>query len=174
MQIIIMGVSGCGKTTVGAALAKDLGLPMLDGDDLHLPESVAKMRNGVALQDADRWPWLDRVGEQLALSATSGGLVVACSALRRAYRDRIRRLAPSVRFVYLYGSFELIAQRLSQRVGHYMQADLLASQFQALEPPAADEADVISLDIATELHELVEAAVVALRQPGAAPGLFNG
>jgi len=162
MQIVVMGVSGCGKSTLGAALSQRLGLPMIDGDDLHLPESVAKMRAGVPLQDADRWPWLDRVGQRLAASDPASGLVLACSALRRAYRERIRLQAPAVRFVFLDGSFELIAQRLARRVGHYMQPDLLHSQFQTLERPADDETDVITLGIEMPVAELTEAAVRAL------------
>ena len=95
LRLIVMGVSGCGKSTMAAALGERLGLDMVDGDDLHLPESVAKMRSGIALQDADRWPWLDRIGEYLS-QPHAQGRVVACSALKRAYRDRIREQAGNV------------------------------------------------------------------------------
>lgn len=167
LQLVVMGVSGCGKSTLGAALAERLSLPMIDGDDLHLPESVAKMRAGVPLQDADRWPWLDRVGQRLAACDPATGLVLACSALRRAYRDRIRGHAGEVRFVFLEGSFELISQRLARRVGHYMQPDLLASQFQTLERPSADESDVITLPITEPVSRLVDEALASLRvRPG--------
>ena len=167
LQLVVMGVSGCGKSTLGAALAERLSLPMIDGDDLHLPESVAKMRAGVPLQDADRWPWLDRVGQRLAACDPATGLVLACSALRRAYRDRIRGHAGEVRFVFLDGSFELISQRLARRVGHYMQSDLLASQFQTLERPSADESDVITLPITEPVSRLVDEALATLRvRPG--------
>jgi len=164
LQLIVMGVSGCGKSTVSQALAQRLGLDMVDGDDLHLPESVAKMRSGIALQDVDRWPWLDRIGSYLAGNPNAGaGRVVACSALRRAYRDRIRARAGEVCFLFLQGDFELIAQRMRQRVGHYMQAGLLDSQFQTLETPGPEETDVITLNITEPVELLVEEALAALK-----------
>ena len=127
LRLIVMGVSGCGKSTLAAALSERLGLDMVDGDDLHLPESVAKMRSGIALQDADRWPWLDRIGHFLA-QAPVPGRVVACSALKRVYRERIREQAGEVCFVFLDGDFDLIEQRMRQRVGHTCsQACLTAS-----------------------------------------------
>lgn len=162
LRLIVMGVSGCGKSTVATALGGHLGLDMVDGDDLHLPESVAKMRSGVALQDADRWPWLDRIGEYLS-KPHAQGRVVACSALKRAYRDRIREQAGEVCFLFLNGSFELIDQRMRQRVGHYMQPGLLTSQFQALEIPQADETDVITLPITEPVVNLVKQALIALQ-----------
>ena len=149
---------------MATALGQHLHLDMVDGDDLHLPESVAKMRAGVALQDADRWPWLDRIGAYLA-QAHDPGRVVACSALKRAYRDRIRQQAEGVRFIFLKGDFELIDQRLRQRVGHYMQPGLLTSQFQALEIPQQDETDVISLPIIEPVADLVKQALTALQTP---------
>jgi carbohydrate kinase (thermoresistant glucokinase family) len=171
VSIVVMGVSGCGKSTVASALARELGLEMIDGDDLHLPESVAKMRAGIALEDADRWPWLDRIGAYLAAGAPGSraqGRVVACSALKRAYRDRIRRLAAPVQFVFLNGDAELIARRLALRTGHYMQPELLTSQFRTLEVPAADETDVVKLDISQDVPQLVAGAVAALRRLQAA------
>ena len=160
-----MGVSGCGKSTMAAAIASALGLAMLDGDDLHLPESVAKMRAGIALEDADRWPWLDRIGQHLTHTdgGHEAGHVVACSALKRSYRERIRRLAAPVQFVFLDGSAELIAQRMALRSGHYMHPELLASQFSALERPAADEDDVIRLDITRPVGPLLTEALAALQ-----------
>jgi gluconokinase len=160
-RIVVMGVSGCGKSTMAAAIANALGLAMLDGDDLHLPESVEKMRAGIALEDADRWPWLDRIGRHL--TDTAGGHVVACSALKRSYRERIRRLAAPVQFVFLDGSAELIAQRMALRSGHYMHPELLASQFSALERPEADEDDVIRLDITRPVGQLLNEALAALQ-----------
>jgi len=167
LRLVVMGVSGCGKSTVGHALAQRLAVEMIDGDDLHLPESVARMRAGQPLEDADRWPWLDRIGQRLAGSST--GLIVACSALRRSYRDRIRRQAPGVRFIFLDGPFELIAQRVAQRTGHYMPATLLESQFSTLERPDAQEADVVRLTIDRPVQELTEAAVVALHSQPQSP-----
>ncbi len=161
LRLIIMGVSGSGKSTLSLALGERLGLQVTDGDDLHLPESVAKMRAGIALQDADRWPWLDRIGAYLAASS-SPGRVVACSALRRAYRDRIRAQAGAVRFVFLEGHFELISQRMARRAGHYMQPQMLESQFRTLERPTADETDVITLTITEPVNQLVDEAISAL------------
>ncbi len=158
--IVVMGVSGCGKSSVAAGLAAALGADWIDGDDLHSAESVAKMRAGTPLSDADRWPWLDRIGARLA-EATQGerGLVIACSALKRAYRDRLRAAAPGLRFVFLDGSAELIGERLARRAGHYMPAGLLASQLQTLERPGAEEGDVLRLDVAEAVERLVFEAV---------------
>jgi gluconokinase len=143
-RLVIMGVSGCGKSSVGAGLAARLGLNYRDGDDLHPPENVAKMRAGMPLTDADRWPWLDRVGQVLLAEAP---VIVGCSALKRAYRDRIRTAAGGpVTFVHLAGSQEVIAARMALRQGHYMPLSLLDSQFAALEPPAAEEAITVSID----------------------------
>jgi len=161
LRLIVMGVSGCGKSTMAAALSNRLGLDMVDGDDLHFPESVAKMRAGVALQDDDRWPWLDRIGNYLS-QPHAQGRVVACSALKRTYRDRIREQAGDVCFVFLDGEFELIQKRMQQRVGHYMQPGLLDSQFRTLEKPQADESDVIRLPITEPVQDMVEQALNAL------------
>lgn len=145
LRVVIMGVSGCGKSSVGAGLAARLGLIYRDGDDLHPAENVAKMRAGVPLSDEDRWPWLDRVGQVLQANAP---VIVGCSALKRAYRDRIRATAGGpVTFVHLAGSQEVIAARMALRRGHYMPLALLDSQFAALEPPdAAEEAISVSID----------------------------
>jgi gluconokinase len=149
-----MGVSGCGKSSVGAGLAQRLGIAFRDGDDLHPAGNVEKMRAGIALTDADRWPWLDRVAATLRETAP---VVVACSALRRAYRDRIRTWAGGpVQFLYLAGSRDLVASRLAARGGHYMPPALLDSQFAVLEPPDPDEA--LTLDIDQPLDALIRAA----------------
>lgn len=151
-RIVVMGVSGCGKSSVGAALSQALGIPYRDGDDLHPAVNVAKMRAGEALTDADRWPWLDRVAQELARLAP---VIVGCSALRRAYRDRIRAGAGGpVLFVHLAGSREVIAARMAARSGHFMPASLLDSQFATLEPPGPDEA-AITVDIDQPMDRLV-------------------
>lgn len=133
-RIVVMGVSGCGKSTVGAALAERLCGVFQDGDDYHPAANIRKMSRGEPLSDADRWPWLDSVGQRLG-GAERGCLVMACSALKIAYRDRLRLQAGrDVVFVLLEGSKECIAQRVQARSGHFMPANLLQSQFEALEP----------------------------------------
>jgi gluconokinase len=157
--LVVMGVSGSGKTTVGALLAGRLGWPYADADSFHPEANVAKMAAGHPLTDDDRWPWLDAIGAWIDDRRTrheSG--VVTCSALKRVYRDRLRR--PGVRFVYLAGSPELIARRLAARHGHFFKAEMLASQFADLEPPAADEA-AISVSIDGSPAEIVDAIVRA-------------
>ncbi len=131
-----MGVSGSGKSTVGVALAEAVGYQFVDGDSLHPAANVAKMTAGIALDDADRWPWLARVGQVLA---GSPGIVVACSALKREYRDAIRSEAPDAFFVELDGSRTLLGERLGNRAGHFMPASLLDSQLATLEPLQSDE-----------------------------------
>jgi carbohydrate kinase (thermoresistant glucokinase family) len=166
LRIIVMGVSGSGKSTLAEGLSKSLGLRMKDGDELHLPESVAKMSAGIALEDADRWPWLDRIANYLANSeqnpqGKSGG-IVACSALKLIYRDRIRQQAGPVVFLFLDGKPDLIKQRMQDRKGHYMQAGLLDSQLQTLEKPSEDESDVIALSINQAVSDLLENAMAKL------------
>ncbi|PWC52471.1 gluconokinase [Azospirillum sp. TSO22-1] len=138
--IVVMGVSGCGKTSVGRHLAHLLGWPFLEGDAFHPPENVAKMAAGTPLQDEDRWGWLDTIGNRLALARTEGQpVVVSCSALKRRYRDRLRAQAPNILFVHLTGDRATILERMARRTGHYMPASLLDSQLADLEPPGADE-----------------------------------
>ncbi|MCA9971378.1 MAG: gluconokinase [Anaerolineales bacterium] len=149
-----MGVSGCGKSTVGQALAARLGCPFYDGDAFHPPANVAKMAAGEPLTDADRAPWLDRLADLIAESLARGETaVVACSALKKAYRDHLR-VSGRVQFVYLHGEFDLIWRRMQARQGHYMKADMLRSQFAALEAPAAAEAWRIGVD--TAVDEIVD------------------
>ena len=136
--IVVMGVAGSGKSSVGERLAARLALPFRDADEFHPPANIAKMSSGVPLQDSDRWPWLEAIGA--AIRDTPSGLVVACSALKRVYRERIVAVAGRpVTFVYLTGSEETLASRIGGRRGHFMPPSLLASQLATLEPPAADE-----------------------------------
>lgn len=135
--VVVMGVSGSGKSTVGVTLADRLGLPFIDGDDLHPTANVEKMSHGIPLTDDDRWPWLRSVGQWLS-EHPSGG-VVACSALKRSYRDSIRELCPDAVFVHCDGTRELLLERMSQRVGHFMPVALLDSQLDTLETLQADE-----------------------------------
>jgi len=158
MILVVMGVTGCGKSTVGAALAGRLGWTFLDADDFHPPANVEKMRAGAPLVDDDRWPWLDRLARELAAIERAGGhAVLACSALKAAYRKRLA-VAGDVRFVHLRGSEDLIGERLAQRSHRYMPASLLASQFATLEAPA----DAIVVDIDAPVEMLLERIVSAL------------
>lgn len=160
--VVVMGVSGCGKSTVGRALAGRLGVRFIEGDEWHPPRNVALMAAGTPLTDDDRRDWLQALAGQLAGAVASGqGLVLSCSALKRRYRDQLRAAAPGLRFVHLHGSPELLAQRMATRPGHYMPPSLLPSQLDTLEPPAADE-EPITLDIALPLDELVAAALIPL------------
>lgn len=152
MIIIVMGVTGCGKTTVGAMLAKACGWNFRDADDFHPAENVAKMKRGAALTDEDRWPWLERLNAFLLDSERQGkSLVLACSALKQVYRERVVRGCAAVRFVFLDGDRELIRTRLAARQGHYMNPKLLDSQFAILERPQK----ALRLDIAENPAELV-------------------
>ncbi len=149
-RIVVMGVAGCGKTSVGFKLAEALGVAFTDGDDLHPASNKAKMASGTPLNDDDRWPWLDLVGETLA---QPGGAVVACSALKRIYRDRIRSMAPDTVFVHLAGTRELLWERISSRQNHFMPPALLDSQLAILAQLGPDERG-ITLDIAYSVDEL--------------------
>jgi gluconokinase len=138
--LIVMGVSGCGKTTVGRLLGDRLDWPFRDGDGFHPPANVEKMRAGVPLTDADRWPWLAAIAAWIEDRRQTGGHgVIACSALRRIYRDVLRAGHHDVRFLFLEGERTLIAARLAARKGHYMPPALLDSQLATLEPPSAEE-----------------------------------
>jgi carbohydrate kinase (thermoresistant glucokinase family) len=160
-----MGVSGCGKTTLANALGSRLRLSVTDGDDLHLPQSVRKMQSGVPLTDADRWPWLDRVAACLNAVPqvqASAGRVVACSALKRAYRDHLREHVHGLRFVFLDGPADLLHQRMAQRVGHFMQPELLHSQLSTLQRPGTDESDVLTVQVQEATADQVQQVVRAL------------
>ena len=157
LPLVVMGVSGSGKSTIAAQLAGRLGLPFLDGDDLHPQANVDKMHAGTPLTDEDRWPWLDRVAAALTENtAAKGGVVLACSALRRIYRDRLRAGTDgAVRFVFLDVSFDVIEARLAKRVHHFMPRQLLKSQFLTLERPGSDEIDVMTVPSDRPADEIV-------------------
>ena len=145
MVVVLMGVSGSGKTTIGKILAEKLGWTFLEGDDFHPPANVEKMRGGTPLNDADRKPWLAALRERVDAACERGeNVVLACSALKHAYRDYLEKHEPEcVQYVYLHGSEELIRKRLAERKGHFMNPGLLHSQFEALEPPA----DALRIDV---------------------------
>lgn len=159
MIVVLMGVSGAGKTTVGNALAASLGWDFLDGDDWHPPANVAKMAAGQPLEDDDRWPWLDRLNAELRSRAARGqSAVLACSALKERYRERLTRGLARVELVFLHGSFEVIRDRLATRQHRYMPAALLESQFSALEPPQR----AIRVDVSLAPERCVEVISASL------------
>ena len=154
--VVVMGVASCGKTTLGAALAGQLGARFVEGDHLHSAESVEKMSKGIALTDEDRWPWLGRIG--VALRGTAG-VVISCSALKKSYRRVIAENAERrVLLVHLHGNRAVLAQRIASRKGHFMPASLLESQLATLEPPDATEYHV-TIDVAAPLAEQIETAL---------------
>jgi gluconokinase len=154
--VVVMGVSGSGKSTVGPAVAQRLRVPFVDADTLHTSANVAKMAAGESLDDDDRYPWLERVGEWLAGHRDGG--VVACSALTRKYRDQLRAHCPRVEFWHLNGSPEIIEPRLVDRPGHFMPAALLRSQFETLEPLGVDEPGV-TVDIGQSVDAVIDTLV---------------
>jgi len=165
--IIVMGVSGSGKTVVGEALAERLGLRLLEGDTFHPAANVKKMSSGVPLTDADRWPWLDAIGR--AIHDAPGPVIVACSALRRAYRERLEAGAGRpILFLFLDASKETLASRIGDRKGHFMPPSLLDSQLATLEPPGPDE-PVIRISVEPSVKDVVEAALAALAKHGVVP-----
>jgi carbohydrate kinase (thermoresistant glucokinase family) len=165
-RVVVMGVSGCGKSTVGRALAELLGWRFLEGDQLHPPANVARMAAGIPLTDEDREGWLERIGIELAQAAALRlGMVASCSALKRSYRDLLRAAEPGLRFVHLHGPRELLAERLAARTRHYMPASLLQSQLATLEPPGEEEG-ALSLPIGPPPAELARAAAAWLQTTG--------
>jgi gluconokinase len=158
--VIVMGVSGSGKSTLGQSLATHLGTVFLEGDDYHPAANKAKMSAGIALNDDDRWPWLDQLAAGLKTHVADGGVIVgSCSALKRRYRDRLRAaLGHSTHFICLQADKTLLQQRMSQRVGHYMPVSLLDSQLDAFEPPQAEEG-VLLLSSAQQPEVQVQAAL---------------
>jgi gluconokinase len=165
--VVVMGVSGSGKTTVARLLAEELSCPMLEGDSLHSPDNIRSMAAGIALGDSDRRDWLAAIAQRICASAREGhGLVVSCSALKRRYRDVLRQGDPQLLFVHLVGDKETIRQRMALRHDHFMSPALLDSQFDALEMPGPDE-PVLSFDIAQSPADIV--ASVLTRLSGRAP-----
>lgn len=158
--VVVMGVSGSGKSTTGVLIADRLGVPFIDADALHPLDNVRKMAAGTPLEDADRWPWLALVGKALA-DASETGLVMACSALKRVYREAILAEAPGVRFVLLHGTRDVLSRRMEGRTDHFMPTSLLDSQFALLEELDADEPGFV-VDVDATVDEIVSEAVAAL------------
>ncbi|MBO8133279.1 gluconokinase [Dickeya fangzhongdai] len=163
-SIILMGVSGSGKSSVGARLAREINAKFIDGDDLHPRANIQKMASGQPLNDDDRAPWLERLNDAAysLLHKNETGIIV-CSALKKRYRDRLREGNDGMVFLYLKGSFEVILQRHQARAGHFMPTGLLQSQFDALEEPGETETDVITVDINGPMDQVVARCAAALR-----------
>lgn len=160
--VVVMGVSGCGKSTVGQQLATAMGVEFLEGDQLHSTENVARMAAGIALTDDDRQGWLRALASRIGNAHTRGqGLIVSCSALKRTYRDTLRQGAPDLLFVHLQGSPELLTARMASRPGHYMPASLLESQLATLEVPGPDE-NAQTFDIAISAAAIVAAVMASV------------
>jgi gluconokinase len=165
--LIVMGVSGCGKTTVGRELAARLGWPFQEGDDFHPPANVARMRDGIPLSDADRAPWLTAITRWASTEVSAArSAVVTCSALKRSYRDQLRTAGPGVTFVYLQVPRDELERRVSHRHHEFMPASLLVSQLATLEEPAGDEPHVLIVDAAGPIETTVETALQAIRRAG--------
>ena len=162
MHIVVMGVSGTGKTSVGEELAEELGCEFVEGDSLHPRRNIEKMEHGIPLTDEDRWPWLQAIADMVAVRDHEGtSTVVTCSALKRKYRDLLRDAAPTF-FVHLDAPFDVLEARMRQRTKHFMPASLLRSQVDTLEPLGDDEAGEV-VDVAPALDVVVEEAVNAVR-----------
>jgi gluconokinase len=171
--LIVMGVSGAGKSTIGEKLAERLGWKFEDGDRFHPPSNVAKMSAGQPLADEDRWPWLRAIADEIArVCEAAGHVVIASSALKRAYRDILVHGRPDVRIIYLKGTQDLIASRLALRKGHFMPPGLLESQFETLEPPDASE-DAVTVSIDGSVETVVNDILRQLGIGAAATGAGN-
>ncbi|PKH09273.1 gluconokinase [Moritella sp. Urea-trap-13] len=163
-SIIVMGVSGSGKSTIGLKISQQLGVKFIDGDDLHPKANILKMAASQPLNDADRQPWLERIRDAcFSIEQKNETGVIVCSALRKDYRDQIRDGNKAVTFIYLDGSFDLILTRMKARAGHFFSGDeMLKSQFNTLEQPLADESDVLSVPIDGTIDNIVTLSVAAL------------
>lgn len=165
--VIVMGVSGCGKSTVGLKIADEMHANFIEGDDLHSESNIAKMKAGIALTDADRVDWLHSIHEAIKADLVQGkSCVVSCSALKHAYRDTIREHISPILFVYLKGSFDLIHSWMMARKHHFMPVSLLQSQFDALEEPGNDEIDAITIQLIPNLNQELENITVELEKRG--------
>ena len=154
--VIAMGVTSCGKTSVGEGLAKELNCPFIEGDKLHPASNIAKMTVGTPLTDSDRWPWLEIIGKAMKAECDKGhGVIASCSSLKKAYRQKLAEAAGMpIGFIFLYGSRELLAARMADRKGHFMPTSLLDSQLKTLEVPGPDE-NALHLDVAMSVDELI-------------------
>ena len=162
MRVVVMGVSGSGKTSVGSAIADALSIPFVEGDVLHPQGNVQKMVSGIPLDDQDRWPWLDRIGAELARAET--GVVISCSALKKIYRERLRQAADgALAFIFLDGGLEVLRDHMGRRTGHFMPLSMLDSQLATLEPPTKEPL-VLRQDIAEPVARIVAASVQWLRE----------
>ncbi|NMP27618.1 gluconokinase [Rahnella sp. SAP-1] len=162
--VILMGVSGTGKSTVGLALAQAMQAKFIDGDDLHPRQNIRKMASGQALNDDDRRPWLEHISDVIfSLEQKNESGVLVCSALKKRYRDQLRQGNNNVRFLWLKGDYDCVLDRMRQRQGHFMPEALLQSQFAALELPADDEVDIIAVDIAAPVATLVSQSLLLLK-----------
>jgi len=166
-KLVVMGVAGSGKSTLGARLAQVLACPIIEGDDFHLPQSQQKMREGIALADSDREPWLDRLGEMM--NRRGGDVVLTCSALKRSYRERLRSIVPGLRFVFIDIDVATAAERVGSRAAHLFPRSLVASQFSALEPPR-DEPGVVIVSAQDPLQQQVDAVIAWLGATSHHPG----
>jgi gluconokinase len=159
-SIVVMGVSGSGKTSVGEAIAEACGYPFIEGDALHPPENIRKMSQGIPLTDDDRWPWLAAIGQRLAESPSP--LVVSCSALKRSYRQKLRESSPKgLAFVFLHGDEAVLAERMRHRTGHFMPSTLLQTQLSTLEDPTGEE-NTVAVDVAQPLETIIREALAGL------------
>ncbi|SMS01992.1 Thermoresistant gluconokinase [Vibrio mangrovi] len=161
---VFMGVSSCGKSTIGAAVAQLLGAKFIDGDDLHPKANIIKMKSGQPLNDDDRAPWLERINDAaFSIEQKNEQGVIVCSSLKKIYREQIRRGNHKVTFIHLYGDFELVKARMQSRADHFMPIELLKSQFDTLEMPT-DEPDVIQVSIEGDFEDVIERCLAAIHQ----------